>query len=138
MQKAMRKMTLVLAAAAFAVCYADVLLGLARAWVTSEVYSYGLAVLAIGVYIIWTRWDRLRDLPVAPDYVLGVPVALAGLALLAAGRIGLLTSLQQASMVVTIAGFVLVLFGRSTFACIWFPLVYLLLGFPIWDALIGY
>jgi EpsI family protein len=131
-----RKATFVLAAVALAVSYAGVLGSLVKAWVTSEVYSYGLAVLAIGVYMIWTRWDRLRSLQAVPDYLLGVPVTLAGVALLTAGRIGLLTSLQQASLVVTLAGFVLLFFGRAIFACLWFPLGYLLLGFPVWDVLI--
>jgi EpsI family protein len=130
------KRTLVLAAAAFTVCYAGVFGLLANAWVTSEVYSYGLAVLAIGVYMIWTRSDRLRGLPAAPDYLLGVPTTLAGVALLVVGRVALLTSVQEASLVVTLAGLVLLFFGRATFAVVWVPLGYLLLGFPLWDTLI--
>lgn len=120
------------------VCYANVLFAITRAWVTSEVYSYGMAVLAISLYLLWTQADRLRELTPVPDYGIGVPTILAGVALLAAGRLGLLTSLQQASFAVTLAGFILLLFGRAVFACIWFPLAYLVLGFPMWDALIGW
>src|SRR5580765_9068975 len=133
-----RKTTLVLAVAAVAVSYAGVLRVLATAWVTSEVYSYGLAVLAISAYMIWARSDRLRSLQAAPDYLLGVPVTFAGIALLAVGRVGLLTSLQEASLVLTLAGFVLLFFGRAVFAYVWFPLGYLVLGFPLWDPLIGW
>jgi len=43
-----RHITLGLAALALAVCYAGVFAGLARAWVSSEVYSYGIAVVAGG------------------------------------------------------------------------------------------
>jgi EpsI family protein len=132
-----RHTILALAAAAFAVCFAGVLGVLATAWVTNEVYSYGLAVLLISVYLIWTRSDQLRRLPAVPDYRFGVPVTLAGIAMLVTGRIGLLTSLQETSLVVTLAGFILLFFGRAIFACVWFPLAYLLLGFPIWDMLIG-
>jgi EpsI family protein len=133
-----RKTTLVLAVAAVAVSYAGVLRVLTTAWVTSEVYSYGLAVLAITVYMIWTRSDRLRSLQAVPDYLLGVPVTFAGIAMLAAGRVGLLTSLQEASLVLTLAGFVLLFFGRAVFACVWSPLGYLVLGVPLWDPLIGW
>jgi exosortase len=123
-----RHTILALAAAAFAVCFAGVLGVLATAWVTNEVYSYGLAVLLISVYLIWTRSDQLRRLPAVPDYRFGVPVTLAGIAMLVTGRIGLLTSLQETSLVVTLAGFILLFFGRAIFACVWFPLAYL--AFP--------
>jgi EpsI family protein len=132
-----RKTTFVLAVTALAVCYAGVLQTLAKAWVTSEVYSYGLAVLAISAYMIWTRSESLSRLPAVPDYLFGIPVTLAGIGLLVAGRLGLLMSLQQGSLIVTLAGFVLLFFGRAIFARVWFPLGYLLLGFPLWDALIG-
>jgi EpsI family protein len=133
-----RRTTLALAALAFAACYAGVFVDLARAWVSSEVYSYGIAVLAIAGYTVWTRSGYLRGLPDGSDYLLGLPLILAGIGILAAGHIALLTQLQQASLVVTLAGFVLLLFGRRAFACVWFPLAYVLLGFPIWDALIGW
>ena len=62
---------------------------------------------------------------------------LAGVALLAAGR--------RADDVAAagvhrdhVAGFVLMLFGRTMLRRIWFPLAYLLLGLPIWDASIGW
>jgi EpsI family protein len=132
-----RRTTLAVAVLAFAVCYAGVVAGLARAWVSSEVYSYGVAVLAIAAYMVWTKSSYLRSLPDSPDYLLGLPIVFAGIGILAAGHIALLTQLQQASLVVTVAGFVLLLFGRRAFACLWFPLAYVLLGFPIWDALIG-
>jgi len=87
--------------------------------------------------MVWTKSSELRSLPHSPDYMLGLPILFAGLGILSAGHMALLTQLQQASLVVTLAGFVLVLFGRRSFACIWFPLAYVLLGFPIWDSLIG-
>lgn len=133
-----RKTTLALAIAALAGCYAAVIAGLARAWVSSEVYSYGLAVVAVAAYLVWTKSNHLRSLPAAPDYLLGLPVVVLGLSMLAAGHIALLTSLQQASLIVTVAGLVLLLFGRPTFACVWFPLAYVLLGLPIWDTPISW
>jgi EpsI family protein len=133
-----RKTTLALAAAALIGCYAGVLAGLAHAWVTSEVYSYGLAVVAVAAYMFWTKSSHLRSLPAAPDYLLGLPVVALGLSILAAGHIALMTSLQQASFVITAAGLVLLLFGRLTFLCVWFPLAYVLLGLPIWDTPIAW
>jgi EpsI family protein len=133
-----RQKTAVLALAAFAVCYAGVIVDLAERWATSEVYSYGVAVVLISGYMIWTKSERLHATPSAPDYVFGIPLTLAGLAMLVAGRVSFLTSLREASLIVTLWGFVLLVFGRAIFACLWFPLCYLLLGFPLWDSLIGW
>jgi EpsI family protein len=123
---------------AFGVCYAGVIVALAKRWLTSEVYSYGLAVLLISVYMVWTKADKLRTLAAAPDYVIGIPLTFAGLAMLVAGHVSFLTSLQDASLIVTLWGFTLLLFGRDVFSCVWFPLCYLLLGFPLWDSIIGW
>jgi EpsI family protein len=133
-----KKTALALTIAALAGCYGAVIAGLAYTWVTSAVYSYGLAVLPIAAYMVWTKSNHLRSLPPTPDYVLGLPVVALGLSVLAAGHIALLTSLQQASLVITAAGLILLLFGRATFACLWFPLAYVTLSFPIWDAPIGW
>jgi EpsI family protein len=129
--------SIALAVAAMTVCYAPVIRALAETWATSSSYSYGFAMVLISGYMLWTKSDRLRNLEPLSDYSLGVPVILAGIAMLEVGRLGLLTSVQEISLLVTLAGFVLLLFGREAFACIWFPLGYLLLGIPIWDNVIG-
>jgi EpsI family protein len=128
---------IVLAAFAFALCYAGVIGSLAITWTTSYAYSYGIAVLLVSAYLLWVGWDRLRSFQAEPDYSFGVPVTLAGIALLVAGRLALMDSLQEMSLVVTIAGLVLLLFGRGIFSVVRFPLAYLLLGIPMWDSVIA-
>jgi len=108
-----------------------------EAWVSSSVYSYGFVVLLVSAYLVWTSLADLRKLPPEPDAVFGVPVMLAGVALLAVGHAALMTSLQEASVVITLAGFVLMFFGRTMLGRVWFPLAYLLIGLPIWDVVIG-
>jgi len=129
--------SIALAVTALALCYASVIRGLAETWATSSSYSYGFAMVAISCYVLWTKSERLRSLAPRPDYFLGIPIVLVGVATLAVGGLGLLTSVQEVSLLVTLAGFVLLLFGREAFACIWFPLGYLLLGIPLWDNVIG-
>jgi EpsI family protein len=127
----------VLAVAALVLCYASVIRVLAETWATNSSYSYGFAMVLISGYVLWAKSERLRNLAPRPDYFLGVPVILVGVATLTVGRLGLLTSLQEVSLLVTLAGFVLLLFGREAFGYTWFPLGYLLLGIPIWDNVIG-
>ena len=126
-----------LAALAFGLCYTGVIITLVTTWASSYLYSYGFAVAFISGYMLWTRSGILSTLDLVPDYLLGVPVTLAGIAMLAAGHLGALISLGQVSLLVTLAGFILMLFGRRVFQLMWVPLVYLLLAMPIWDALLG-
>jgi EpsI family protein len=128
---------LVLAGVAFAACYGSVIRTLAETWATSYAYSYGFAVLLVSAYVLWTKSKQLKALRPVPDYVIGIPVTLAGVAMLSAGRLGLLASIQEASLVVTLAGLVLLLYGRLAFSYVWFPLGYLLLGIPMWDTVIA-
>jgi hypothetical protein len=52
----MRRHTrIALAAAAFAFCYAQVLATIVDKWTTSTVYSYGVVVLFVSGYMLWTR-----------------------------------------------------------------------------------
>lgn len=132
-----RHTRIALAAAALAFCYARVLATLVDKWTTSTVYSYGVVVLFVSGYMLWTRRVELRASTAEPDYLLGIPVTLAGIAALAVGRLALMTSIQQASLLVTLAGVVLLLFGRAVLTRLWFPLAYLLLGLPIWDVVIA-
>jgi EpsI family protein len=126
-----------LAGLAFALCYLGVIIGLVSTWTSSYVYSYGFAVAFISGYMVWTRSETLRTLEPVPDYLFGVPFAIAGVAMLAAGHLGALVSLQQASLLVTLAGLTLMLFGRRAFQLVWVPCLYLLMAFPIWDPLLS-
>ena len=126
-----------LAAIAFGLCYTGVIVTLVTTWANSYLYSYGFAVAFISGYMLWTTSGKLGTLDLVPDYLFGVPVTLAGIAMLAAGHLGALVSLQQVSLLVTLAGFILMLFGRRVFHLTWVPLLYLLLAMPIWDSLLG-
>src|SRR5215813_10053889 len=119
----MRKHTLLgLVATAFIVCYAAVIWGLVEAWTTSYVYSYGFLVLLVCLYLLWSEIPALQSSRRAPDYLLGIPVVAAGISMLVTGRLGLLISVQQASLVVTLAGLILVFAGRDVFKGVSFPL----------------
>lgn len=122
---------------AFGLCYIGVIITLVTTWANSYLYSYGFAVAFISGYMLWITSGKLSTLDLVPDYLFGVPVTLAGIAMLAAGHLGALVSLQQVSLLVTLAGFILMLFGRRVFHVSWVPLLYLLLAMPIWDSLLG-
>ena len=124
-------------AAAFALCYASVIWTIGTAWTSNYLYSYGVAVPLISGYVIWTRFDKIRSLSHRPDYLLGPVTVLAGISLLLLGHVAAVEAIQQLSLVVTLVGCVLLVFGRDVFRATWFPILYLLLALPIWDAIIG-
>jgi EpsI family protein len=117
--------------AAFAVVYAGVIRSLVDVWSTNFLYSYGFAVPLIAAYVVHSRWQRLPDQP--PDYVLGVPLAVAGCLMLIVANVAALGTIEQVSLVVTLAGLVPLLWGRATVKRHWFALAYLLLMVPIWN-----
>ena len=127
----------VLAIGVLLVAYASVLAGILRVWSTNYLYSYGFAVPLISGYMLWTRAETLRRTPRRPDYRVGFLLTATGLALLLVGHIGAIDSIAGVSFIVTACGVTLLLFGRDWFRITWFPIVYLIVGIPIWDRLIA-
>lgn len=123
----------IVAAIAFGVCYASVFASLIETWSTHSVYSYAFAVPFIAAYIFWTRLPESRRTVLTPDYVFGVPFVLAGIAMLLTGRLAAIINMEQASLVVTLAGLLLLLFGRDAVRWHWFAVAYLLLMVPFWN-----
>ena len=127
-----RRWLLMLALATYVVCYAPLMAGMVEVWSTNPLFSYGFVIPVICAYVVWTRAELLRSIQPLPDYALGCAVTFAGAALLAVGQVGAVIALQGISLVVTLAGLVLLLFGRRIFAISWFPIAYLLVMVPIW------
>ena len=121
------------AAIAFAICYAHPIATLMGVWSMNPLYSYGFAVPFIAAYIAWTTIER-KPVPLgAPDYAAGVPFVVGGVTLLAVGALCALSSVEAVSIVVTLVGLLLILFGRDAVKPHWFALAYLLLMVPIWS-----
>jgi EpsI family protein len=121
----------------FGYCYFGVVATLIQVWSQNSVFSYGFAVPFISGYVAWSKSEEWRGLRWVPDYSFGVPVVLCAAALLAVGRIGGLVTFQGLSLVVAVAGLVLLFCGRRTFRVLAFPIAYLLLMVPIWHDPIG-
>jgi EpsI family protein len=128
-----RAIVVAAAITAFGICYGGVILSLINVWSTNYLYSYGFAVPLIAAYIVWTRSPTERALEPAPDYIFGIPVMLAGMTMLVTGRLAALITLEQASLVVTLTGLILLLFGRDAVKTHWFAIAYLLLMVPLWS-----
>jgi exosortase len=124
---------LVALAAAVGFCYADVFGLLVTQWRSVDAYSHGFLVPVISLYVAGRRAPLLKAAPVRPAYWTGSAVLAAGLGALVAGRAAGVASMAQVSLIATLAGLVLLLFGRRALRVLWLPLGYLLLMIPMWD-----
>jgi len=118
---------------AFLFCYAEVLTGMVRQWWNISSYSYAFLIPFVSAYLAWIRRDRILGLMPRPNYGGGAVLVAAGLAALVAGQLGGIQALQQVSLLITLSGVVLWLFGRAVLKALVLPVSFLWFMLPIWD-----
>jgi EpsI family protein len=101
-------------------------------WATNYLYSYGFVVPFVSGYVVWTRRQALAAVTAQPDWRLGLAVSALGISLLVIGAAGSARAVEACSLVVTLAGLLLLFAGRPTFRLLVFPILYLLLAIPVW------
>ncbi len=110
--------------------YYNTLGWLVNSWMHNEYYSHGLLVPLISGYIIWNMKDELLALEKKQAWE-GLAVFAAGLVLQGISVIWTIRFLSGLSLILTISGVILYLFGREFIKNIWFPLFFLLLMVPL-------
>ncbi len=112
--------------------YHEVLLKLVFDWWKDPNYSHGFVVPVVSLYLLWrkrahlVRLNRIKR-PSFPGLVLMG----AGLAMLVAGRAGAELFLQRFSLLVVMAGMVLLFFGRGMLKSVSPALAFLMFMIPI-------
>lgn len=117
---------------ALAFCYAQVFVTLVRLWWNNDIYSYGFLIPWISLYLVWVQREKLRVMAPAPDLLKGGLLLLAGLMILALGQASGIALLEELSLIVTLAGGVLLLLGKRFLYRLWLPIAYLLFMIPVW------
>lgn len=121
-----------------AVTYASIVPAMVAQWGEDPNYSHGFLVPLVSAYFLW---ERRQDLMAARPGggLLGLPLLLVGLMLLAFGYAGTEYFTMRLSLVVVLAGIVLFWFGREVFRISAFPLGFLAFMVPlpyiVYDAL---
>jgi exosortase len=110
--------------------YAPVLGHLVRQWERDPNHSHGFFVPAFSLFVIWSERERLRALPLRPSWS-GLLVLAGALAVLTAGTLGAELFLSRSSLLLAIAGLVVLMFGWNHLRAILFPWLFLLLMIPI-------
>lgn len=120
----------VLTAACFGYLYRDVIAKLVHDWSIDDNYSHGFLIVPIALYFIWERRGRLSAAARQPS-AWGLAAILASMAMLLAGILGSELFLTRVSMLGSIAGAVLFVYGWNHLKILLFPIAFLLLMIPI-------
>jgi exosortase len=87
-------------------------------------------IIPIAAYFAWERRDKLATTPLQPSWF-GLLVFAFGIFVLLAGLMGSEFFLSRVSLIFTLAGIVLFLFGWAHLRILMFPLAFLLLMIPL-------
>ncbi len=110
--------------------YWKILRALAIQWWDDANYSHGFLVPLFSLYLVWQQRAALSRLPRSGS-LLGLPVVLAGIALLILGDLGAENFLMRSSLIVIIAGLILFHLGTKVFRAVLFPLAFLFFMVPL-------
>jgi len=117
-------------AAGLALVYWQVFVRLVDAWIVDGNYSHGFLILPLAAYFAWERRRVLQATPINPSWM-GLVVFAAGILVLLAGLLGSELFLSRISLLATLAGIIVFLFGWRHLRILGFPLAFLLLMIPI-------
>jgi exosortase len=110
--------------------YHEILLKLGAQWNNDPDYSHGFLVPVLVGYFVWERWDRLKANRIAPS-LWGIALLAGGLLMLVVGSVGAELYLQRSSLIVVLAGLVLLIMGRDALQTLMFPIAFILFMVPL-------
>ena len=110
--------------------YWHTLLHLVGQWWSDPNFSHGFFVPLFSAFVIWQERDRLARITPQPSWA-GLIVLLAGLGVLIIGRLGAELFLDRSSLLLVLAGVVILFLGWNLFRVVLFPWAFLLLMIPL-------
>jgi exosortase len=113
-----------------AIVYWQVFQRLIEAWIVDGNYSHGWLIVPLAGYFAWERRARLAATPVRSSWF-GLVVLAGSILMLLAGLYGSELFLTRVSLVGTVAGIVLYLYGWAHLRILAFPIAFLLLMIPL-------
>src|SRR5713101_3907908 len=99
-------------------------------WYDDPDYSHGFLIPFLSGYFVWERRKKLRALSPVPN-VWGIGLLGLGLLMLVIGSLGAELYLQRSSLIVVLAGLVLLLRGRESLRVLAFPIAFLFFMIPL-------
>lgn len=110
--------------------YRSILIHLVLQWWKSPDFSHGFFVPLFSALVIWQDRKKLASLPVRPSWS-GLAIAALGMCTLVVGQLGAELFLSRASLLILLAGLIVLFYGWTCFRALCFPWAFLFLMIPI-------
>lgn len=121
----------------FALLYVPMYLELSRTvWATDE-QGHGPIILAVSVWLLYTKRNDLLQSPYEPRSWWGWPLLVFALVLYALGRSQQIVMFQAASQIMVLVALLLLFRGTRALRVAWFPLFFLLFMVPLPEAVVA-
>jgi len=98
-------------------------------------YAHGALIPLCAAYLIWDKWDRIKDFPIKPQWWVLIPIIPVLYVALAASRC-IMPTLLSGLLVLTLLLSVLLVAGWKWLMGLSAPILFLLLGLPVFDQII--
>ena len=103
---------------------------LIHAWDNSEDYSHGFFIVPIALYLIWTKKDRLAQIPVRGS-LWGLVLVIFALLLFLFSHFAEIITLRSIAIIPLVSGMIVYLFGFAIMKELLFPVTLLFFMIPI-------
>lgn len=110
--------------------YASILARLFAQWINDPNFSHGIFVPAFALFVLWQDRTKLKLMAPAPSWT-GLPIIVVALLMLMLGVLGAELFFSRVSLLVLLAGLIILFQGPSFFRAVLFPWAILILMVPI-------
>jgi exosortase len=110
--------------------YWSILVHLVGQWWNSPDFSHGFFVPLFSGYVVWQERRKLAAIPVRPSWA-GLPIVAVAMFTLIVGQLGAELFLSRFSLLILLAGFIVLFGGWRYFRALFFPWAFLFLMIPI-------
>ena len=110
--------------------YYPILLRLVHQWWQDPNFSHGFFVPAFSLFVLWQDRSKLAALPRRPSWW-GLPILVLALGVLVLGDLGAELFLSRFSLLLVLAGLIVLFFGWNYFRAVLFPWAFLILMIPL-------
>ena len=110
--------------------YASILARLVAQWIHDPNFSHGFFVPAFAVFVLWQNRHQLRSIDPSPSW-LGLALIVCALLMLMLGVLGAELFFSRSSLLLLLAGLIILFQGWPFFRAVLFPWAFLILMIPI-------
>lgn len=110
--------------------YASILARLFFQWINDPNFSHGIFVPAFALFVLWQDRKKLKLIAPAPSWS-GLPIIVVALLMLMLGVLGAELFFSRVSLLVLLAGLIILFQGWAFFRALLFPWAVLILMIPI-------